>query len=168
MDTKKLSILVILLIVLVEVCGVFFFTMNDNSPKLNFTTPTGYKVINSTDKTIKISDSKTIIKVDRLKTNETVKDLVDDFNKKHANNYTIENYSSNYNNISIEGVIVSNATDNDTDDDMNTVDNNTSNAYHFWYSKDNNTYHIFVKGKMNETFKESTIESIVNSTKILN
>ena len=74
----------------------------------------------------------------------------------------------NYNNISIEGVIVSNATDNDTDDDMNTVDNNTSNAYHFWYSKDNNTYHIFVKGKMNETFKESTIESIVNSTKILN
>lgn len=89
MDTKKLSILVILLIVLVGVCGVFFFTMNDNSPKLNFTTPTGYKVINSTDKTIKISDSKTIIKVDRLKTNETVKDLVDDFNKKHANNYTI-------------------------------------------------------------------------------
>lgn len=151
MNNKTMLMIIVLLIILVGI-GSAYYHFSDTTSKLNFTTPNGYKVVNSSDNTLNITNKKTTINVDVNKNaNKTAEDYRNTYYNKHNKKYKIKNISAQYNQTPVIGVVATKKKTNHT-------------IYHYWYPKDNNIYHIYVEGKMNKTFNESTIEKIVTTT----
>ena len=110
--------------------------------------PEGYKVINNSNHTIRISSNNSTIIIDEKKENETIEKI---FKK-------IKNNNSEYN-VNISELHLNN---NITLKNITVIENeeNKSIPTNYYYEKNNKTYQIFLKGNVSKEL----IEEIINNT----
>jgi len=147
MNRKNVIISIILILALIGIV----FTLNDSSTysKLGSSQikiPEGYKVINKSNHTIRISSNNTTIIIDEK--NETIEKI---FNKIKKNN---SEYNVNITELHLNNnVTLKNITVIETEVNKNIPIN-------YYYEKNNKTYQIFIKGNVSKDL----IEEIINNT----
>jgi len=147
MNRKNVIISIILILALIGI--VFTLNYSSTYSKLGSSQikiPEGYKVINKSNHTIRISSNNTTIIIDEK--NETIEKI---FNKIKKNN---SEYNVNITELHLNNnVTLKNITVIETEVNKNIPIN-------YYYEKNNKTYQIFIKGNVSKDL----IEEIINNT----
>jgi len=147
MDNRvKYAIIGIVLVVLaIYAILAFNSTYNAKVGTSSVSIPDGYEVANTTDNSSTIKDDKTTFTVSVLNKGQSIDQVIDLYKEMHQDQ-TIKDYNKKIGDVNIKGVILQDSETNKTVD------------YNYFYEKNYKTYHIYEKGKHNQTALETIIK----------
>lgn len=145
MNKKIIAIIVLVLLVL---CGIGYFLTNSiGSASVGssvFSVPDGFSTSYSNNTAIVKNNVTTFYVND--KTNESIDSIFNNYKNKYKDD-TVKEGSTTVGNVTVRSITLS--------------QNDTKIHTNYYYVVDNNTYHVFIKGKNNKT----AFEEIVSSTR---
>lgn len=151
MDNKVKYAIIGIVLVVIAIYAILAFnsTYNAKVGSSSVSIPDGYKVANTTGNSSTIKDNKTTFIVSVLDKGQSIDQNIDLYKQMHQNQ-TIKDYNKTIGDVNITGVILQDSETNKTVD------------YNYFYEKNYKIYHIYEKGKHNQT----ALETIVNTTTI--
>lgn len=151
MDKKVKYTLVGIVIIVIALYAILAFnsTYNAKVGTSSVTIPEGYNVANTTDDSTTVKDNKTTFTVSVLKKGQSIDQIIDLYKQTHPNQ-TIKDYNKTLGDVKVIGTLLQ---DNET---------NKTIEYNYYYAKNYKIYHIYEKGRHNQ----SALETLVNTTTI--
>lgn len=150
MNKKLVYPIIIILIIIMGIYAILAFnsTYNAKVGSSSVSIPDGYQVTNTTDTSATLKDNKTTFKVSSLDKSQTIDQIIEQYKETHQNQ-TIKDYNKTIGDVNLIGVLLQNS-------------KNKTSEYNYYYEKNYKIYHIYEKGKHNQT----ALEMMVNTTTV--
>lgn len=150
MNKKIIGILIILLIIV----GLSFFVfMSNNTKEVTMQSgdtvkiPDGFKLKKIEKNETILTNNKIDIKIKEIKNNSSLDTFITNYYDKYSENNTIENSSYNIGDTKVVSIL---------------SHSDGKNNNHYWYTKKDKIYHIYIYGDTNKT----AVDYIINSTDV--